>query len=278
MNAVTSHEASPFGLLAARITGAQLGRRTRMLLERGDSPRSGERVWRNSYTEGTFETRDCWKRINDGTPRGGKRWTSALLKAAKALEVRTRKERREQDPGSRNGALGEVGIEVLAWLYDTVDYQTGRLEPAIATIADAIGRAYSAVHEALVRLRREGFLHWVRRSRPIENPEPGGPQVEQVPNAYGLLVPEGMKDWLAALIGKPPVPECEQDRRKREHAAFESMLAHMTAEGRHASTWNGDELLGETLRRLAAAIDRRDSHKGESGRAREIGGVVPTPE
>lgn len=277
MNAVTSGEASAFGLLAARVSGTQLGRRTRMLLERGDSPRSGERVWRNSYTEGTIEDR-IWKRISDGTPRGGKRWTAALLKAAKALEVRTRKERREQDPGARNGALGEVGLEVLAWLYETVDYRTGRLEPAIATIADAIGRAYSAVHDALCRLRNEGFLHWMRRSRPIDNPEPGGPQVEQVPNAYALLVPKGMMNWLGALLGKPPMPECERDRRQREHEAFDQMLAHLTTEARHETTWNGDRLLGETLRSLAAAIDARDCQKGESGRAQEIGGVVPTPE
>lgn len=276
MNAVTTGEGTAFGLLAARITGSQLGRRTRMLLERGDSPRSGERVWRNSYTEGTIEDR-VWKRISDGTPRGGRRWTAALLKAAKALEIRTRKERREESPGARNGALGEVGLEVLAWLYETVDYATGRLEPAIATIAEAIGRSYSAVHDALVRLRREGFLHWMRRSRPIKDPEPGGPQAEQVPNAYALLVPEGAKTWLAALIGKPPVPECDHDRRKRERAAFDAMLADLTTEERHQTIWNGDELLGETLRRLAAAIDRRDSPKGESGRARETGGVVPTP-
>ena len=56
-------------------------RRTRMLLERGDSPRSGQPGWRNSYTEGTIEDR-VWKPINGGKLRDGKRWTGALLKAA----------------------------------------------------------------------------------------------------------------------------------------------------------------------------------------------------
>jgi hypothetical protein len=272
MTAATPHDATPFGLLAAQALKTKLGRRTRMMLERGDSPRSGERVWRNSYTEGTIEDR-VWKPIHDGTPRGGRRWTAALLKAAKAFEYRTRLERREVEPGARNGKLGEIGIEVLECLYSTVDFATGRLEPAIATVAQAIGRSYSAVHEALVRLRREGFLHWMRRSRPIDEPEPGGPQIEQVPNAYALLVPKAMTDWMRSLFRKAPAADCDQDRRKHERETFEAMLAGMSAEQRHEATWNGDGLLGETLRRLAAAVDARDFQKGESGRPRETGGL-----
>lgn len=267
----STHDALPFGLAAARAAKVALSRRTRVLLERGDSPRSGERVWRNSYTEGTIEDR-VWRRIHDGTARGGKRWTGALLKAARAFEYRTRLERREKEPGARNGNLGEVGLEVLAFLYETVDFATGRLEPAIATIAQGIGRSYSAAHDALCRLRKEGFLHWMRRSRPIEEPEPGGPQVEQVPNAYALLVPEPVKRWMRSLFGKTPTPTCEEERRKRERADFEAMLAGLTAEERHDTTWNGDSLLGETLRRLAAAVDAREIQKGESGTTGETGG------
>lgn len=271
MTASATRDASPFGLLAARITKSQLGRRTRALLERGDSPRSGEKVWRNSYTEGTIEDR-IWKPIHDGSKRGGKRWTAALLKAARAFEYRTRLERRKKQPGARNGALGEVGLEVLAWLYDTVDYASGRLEPAVNTIAVAIGRSYSAVHEALCRLRIEGFLSWIRRSRPIEDPQPGGPQVEQVANAYALLVPGVMKDWLASLLRKAPVPACEEDRRANEKQAYEAMLAGLSAQERHDATWNGDRLLGETLKRLAIQVDLRDVQRGESGSTGETGG------
>ena len=66
------HDAKPIGLFAARLAGQALSRKTRMLLERGDSPRSGERVWRNSYTVGTIEDR-VWKPIHDGSRRGGRR-------------------------------------------------------------------------------------------------------------------------------------------------------------------------------------------------------------
>lgn len=267
----STHDATPFGLAAARAAKVALDRRTRALLGRGDSPRSGQRVWRNSYTEGTIEDR-VWKPIHDGSPRGGKRWTGALLKAARAFEYRTRRERREVDPGARNGKLGEVALEVLAYLYELVDYSTGRLEPAIATIAEEVGRSYSAVHEALVRLRKEGFLHWMRRSRPIKDPEPGGQQVEQVSNAYALLVPEPIKGWMRALFRKTPKAACDEDRRRYEREAYEAMLAGLTAQQRHDTTWNGDSLLGETLRRLAAAVDARDFQRGESGTARETGG------
>jgi hypothetical protein len=271
MTARSSHDASPFGLLAARITQSRLGRKTRALLERGDSPRSGEKVWRNSYTEGTIEDR-VWKRIHDGTARGGKRWVGAILKAARNYEYRTRLKRREKEPGARNGALGEIGLEVLRFLYETVDFATGRLEPAIATIAEEVGRSYSAVHEALCRLRANGFLHWIRRSRPIDNPVPGGPQVEQIPNAYALLIPVEMKDWLRTLFRKGPAPSCDEDRRKGEREAYEAMLAGMSAEDRHKATWDGDRLTGETLARIAAELDRREIHMGESGSNGETGG------
>lgn len=171
---MSTSSATAFGILAASITGTKLSRRTRVTLERGNSPRSGQPVWRNSYTEGTIESK-VWRPINDRSKRGGKRWTGALLKAARAFELRTREKRRQTHPGSRNGDLGEVGLEVLRYLYELVDYTTGRLEPANATIAAEIGLSYSAVHDGLRRLRRAGFLDWMRRSRPVEHPEPAVP-------------------------------------------------------------------------------------------------------
>lgn len=256
--AAPAFDARPFGAIAAGIVGVKLDRKTRARLGRGDSPRSGEPVWRNSYTVGQIEDR-VWKPINGGDVRAGKRWCGALLKAAKGFELRTRAERRVKEPGARNGALGDVGLDVLEYLYRTVDFGKGTLEPAIRTIAAEIGRAYSAVHEALCRLRLHGFLHWMRRSRPIDNPEPGGPQVAQASNAYALLVPKAMEGWLGRLLGKAPPPACDEDRRKRDREEFERMLAGISALDAHAATWSGDRLLGETLRNLAAAVDRREA-------------------
>lgn len=260
------------GGFAAAIAGVPLDRAARSRFTRGDSPRTGQPVWRNSYTVGQIEDR-IWKPINGGSVRGGKRYTRALLKAAKQFELRTRAKRREVEPGARNGDLGPVAIAVLEYLYDKVDYATGRLDPAIRTIADAIGHAYSAVHEALKRLRLHGFLHWMRRSKPVDNPEPGGQQVEQASNAYALLCPQKLQGWLSRLFRKAPAPECEVDRRKREQADFEAMLETMTAQERHAVTWNGNSLLGEILGRVAAGVDARESRKGESSTTDETGGI-----
>ena len=264
-------DAQPFGLIAASIAKAALSRQTRTMLERGDSPRSGQPVWRNSYTVGQIEDR-IWKPINGGSKRGGRRWTRAILDAAEKLEIRTLAQRREKDPGARNGALGEVGLRVLKYLYEVVDYATGELQPAIRTIAEATGRAYSAVHRALVRLRQHGFLQWMRRSKPVDNPEPGGQQVEQASNAYALLVPEGMRSWLARLIGKGPTPECEQERAQRRHEDLQRMLAGLTASEFHRQPFNEGALFGPTLRDIAAGVDAREAKKGESFSSDETGG------
>lgn len=262
-----SIDAQPFGKLAAAITGGSLSRKARVLLARSDRPRTGQPVWRNSYYEGTVEDR-LWRPINGGSLRSGKRWVGAMLKAAKEYERRTRAERRRKEPGAHNGSLGSTGIEVLEYLYEIVDFGTGRLEPAIATIAERIQRSYSAVHDALRRLRQAGFLHWMRRSRKLDNANTAGPQVEQITNAYALLVPKEMKGWLAKLIGKPPTPECHADHRKAASEEFEHMLGQLSASDYQAAFWDGDNLVGETLRRIAQLVDER-----ESGRAVETGGV-----
>lgn len=268
----TPNGPAALGSFTFAAAGVTPDRQARALLGRGDSPRSGQPVWRNSYTVGQIEDR-VWKPINGGSKRSGKRWTAALLTAAKQFEIRTRAKRREVEPGARNGDLGEVGIAVLEFLYSKVDYATGRLEPAIRTIADAIGRAYSAVHEAIKRLRAHGFIQWIRRSKPVEDPQPGGQQVEQASNAYALLCPPTLQGWLSRLFRKSPTPSCAADHRAREKAEFEAMLENLSAQDRHALTWNGDTLLGETLRRIAAAVDARESQKGESSTSDATGGI-----
>lgn len=260
----------PIGQFILAAAGVKPDRATRAFHVRGDSPRSGAPVWRNSYTVGQIEDR-IWKPINGGSVRGGKRWAAAMLKAAKKLELSTRAERQQTERGARNGALGPVGLAVLEYLYSLVDFTTGRLEPAVRTIADAVGHAYSAVHNALKRLREYGFLHWMRRSRPKDDPQPGQAIVEQASNAYALLVPEKMRAGLSRLLGKAPKPQCDADRRQRDAAAFEDMLAGMSTEARHEATWNGDSLLGETLKSLAAAVDRRDRKTCESSTTDETG-------
>ncbi|WDF71333.1 hypothetical protein [Novosphingobium sp. KACC 22771] len=176
-----------FGDKASSLVGALGAALSARESANGTSPRSGQPVWRNSYYEGQLEDR-IWRPIGigrqRGTRKGASRLAGAVLKAARALDLRTRKERKGKTPGVRNGVLGEIGIAVLETLYGLVDYATGRLEPAINTIAERTGYSYSAVHNALARLRDRGFLKWIRRSRKTENKGEAGPQVVQIPNAY----------------------------------------------------------------------------------------------
>ena len=270
-----SHEATPFGLIAANVVGNKLDRKTRALLGRGDSHRTGERVWRNSYTEGQIEQR-IWRPLGigkqRGTKRGGKRWAAAALRMAKRFEVRTRAERQAQEPGARNGALGSVAIAVLEYLYEIVEFATGRLEPAIATISEEIGHSYSAVHEALCRLRRQGFLQWIRRSRPIGNKGEAGPQVEQISNAYALTLPDEIEDLVRRLVHDGPAPADELQRRDQARRDWKAMIDQLSPTAFHADHWHGDRLTGETVARIAALLDAREKQERESGRNGETGG------
>lgn len=222
--------------------------------------RSNAPVWRNSYYEGQIE-HQIWRPIADGKKRGAKRHIGAVMKSARALERRTRRERQKVHPGTRNGVLGQIGLDVLEALYELVEFATGRLDPAVATISDIVGHSYAAVHAALRRLRAAGFLQWVRRSRPKENPDPFGPQVEQISNAYCLLVPEKIAHLVGWLLGKAPVPDdaaWQADDRKRQ---WQEMLNTLNHSEFLRDTWSGNELAGETLKRIAALLDKRESSR-----------------
>src|SRR5690606_18490378 len=160
-------------------------------------------------------------------------------------------QRQRENAGVRNGVLGHIGLAVLEVLYQRyLDYKTGRLDPAIATIAEAIGHSYAAVHAALRRLRAAGFLHWVRRSEPVEDADGAGPQVKQVSNAYALLLPKAMEHAVAALMGKAPTPDDVDWAREQREKEWKATLDAMSASDFHAATWNGDQLAGETLARI----------------------------
>lgn len=267
-------EAKPIGAFAG-LLGKELSRKARVM-NRGSNPRSGQPVWRNSYYEGQVESR-IWKRIGRGTARDGKRFTGALLAAARRLELESRAERRSKEKGAHNGALGAIGLEVLRELCELVDFMKGTLEPAIATIAERIGRSYSATHAALRRLQRAGFLSWIRRSRPVESPVPGGPVVEQITNAYALLIPEQLRAWFDRTFGLAAMPACEEDRIAQDKAEFQRMIAGLSAPDYNRDFASRDPLLGPLLASLADLVDARERKEGESGRRGETGGVLRTP-
>lgn len=198
-----------------------------------------------------------WGPIGDGTKRGGRRYAAALLQAAEFYE------RHNKPPGKKNGPLGHVGLEVLRALFRVVDYRTGRLEPAIATICERIRRSRAAVVSALARLKEHGFLDWVRRTEPTGNVG-AGPQVRQITNAYGFdlaRLPRSAAAWVKKIlgVGMPP-PDCEEARRRQDRAETDSMLDQVTAQEQARFIADGE--LGEALAALGRALDEGASSPG----------------
>jgi hypothetical protein len=133
------------------------------------------------------------------------------------------------------------------------------------------GYCYSAVHEALCRLRAAGFLQWIRRSRKTDN-DGAGPQVEQISNAYSLLVPKPLERLVQLIFGKTPMPDCERAHRERHKRDFKEMLAAVSAREFVDAIWDGDRTAGEALKRIGELIERREALVRGSSTARETGG------
>jgi hypothetical protein len=191
-------------------------------LEPAKRARTFQPVRRDSYYRGDREEL-LWRPIGKDK-RSAKRLIGARLKAAERYEHHHRRELQRRHPGRRNGPLGDVGLMVLKALYDLVDFKTGRLDPAIDTIAARICKARSAVIRALSRLREHGFINWIRRSEPVDN-DGAGPQVRQISNAYGFGMPAEAAAWVDKWQGKSPLPDDELVRLDMQQAELAAMLS-----------------------------------------------------
>jgi hypothetical protein len=174
------------------------------------------------------------------------------------IKHRTARNRRE------NGAIGHVGLNVLrSLLYDFLDCRTGRLDPAIATIAGRVGHSIGAVVDALKRLRAHGFLDWLRRYVPTGERGIRGPQVKQTSNAYAITMPA----QLAAMLASP-LPDDDTHRRADEAAEHAAMLDQLTlAERAHAVI--EDDGLAAVLARLGAGIERKERDSNERNESQQ---------
>lgn len=190
-------------------------------LEPAKRARTFQPVRRNSYYRGDREQL-LWRPIGRDK-RSAKRLIGARLKAAERYEHHYRRAIQRECPGRRNGPLGDVGLMVLKALYDLVDFRTGQLDPAIDTIAARICKARSAVIRALARLKKHGFINWIRRAEPVEN-DGAGPRVRQISNAYGFGMPAEAAIWVERLLGNGPLPDDEVTRRKTHDVELKAML------------------------------------------------------
>lgn len=210
---------------------------------------TGQQVHRYSKTAAGGEGR-FWQPFN---PKDVARFLQAAEKYDRLKRLAHRRERN----GRENGAIGHVGMEVLRELLRLIDYRTGRLDPAIATLAQRIGRSIAAVADALKRLKEHGFLDWLRRYVPTGNAGLRGPQVRQTSNAYRLMLPAEVLRGMTA----PPPPD---DSQRRETAAEEgrAMIAALPL-GEQPAEMIDDPELARLLGRLGRSImdNERDSAK-----------------
>jgi hypothetical protein len=159
--------------------------------------------------------------IATGKPHKAHRFDRTEFNAR--MRAAEKHDRDGKEPGKRNGPLGHVALEVLREMMRMVCWKTGRLDPSIGTICARIGRCREAVTQAQARLKAAGFLDWVRRIEPVENPDPDGPQVKQATNAYALTLPKAAADLVRRLMRRPTEAQRDaadtRDRQARAHAA-----------------------------------------------------------
>lgn len=169
-------------------------------------------------------------------------------------------DRRNKQPGKRNGPLGHVALEVYRELMRRIGWKDGRLEPSIATICGWVSRSVAAVTGALSRLKTEGFLEWMRRFEPVENPDPFGPQVKQATNAYRLTLPRTAAEFVRRLMRRPTKAQQDAAERRDREARVRCVDAeHVDAEAVATALCDPDSPLGRQLRSFGASFDRRNA-------------------
>ncbi len=221
--------------------------------------RTGAHVRRNSYHAGTRE-HTIWRPIGDGSKRGARRFIGAYLRAAEKYDFDNK------EPGRVNGPLGHIAIQVLRVMFRNADYKTGRIDPAIDTLMQWTRRSRGAVVNALRRLKEHGFLDWIRRTEPLENPDPFGPQVRQISNAYGIDIgrlPEKIRGLLGRLLSKAPVPDdhgAHEAERKVQLRQWMNGLPLAELNDSIIDAHGGDAKLAETLARLGMALDNSNAN------------------
>ncbi|TCP30674.1 hypothetical protein [Sphingomonas sp. BK235] len=212
---------------------------------RGHSP-----VRRHSQYPGEREAR-AWRQNNVFT---------AAERRARMTAVREWNYR-EKKKGAAWGPLGPSGERFLDFLMGMRCFTTGRLDMAIKTMAEKLVMSVQTVCNYVERLVSLGLLTKIRRMEPVEEPEPGGPQVKQITNAYWFELPAEITERVRQIMsgGGKPVDQEEHERAQAE--LVREMVKTLSAE-EMARFYAGDgTVLAEALARLGSAVDRK---KGDS--------------
>src|SRR3954451_10330812 len=146
-------------------------------------------------SEQTYAAFPVW----DGSSAKPVQFTPLPKKEAVKLWHRAREfDRQTHKPGMHGGAIGPSGLQVLhVFLFDFLNYETGRLDPSYAAIARKANLCERTVADALKRLHELRMITWIRRCS--EEWVNGRYVRKQTTNAYCIL----STGWL----GYSPPPE-----------------------------------------------------------------------
>jgi hypothetical protein len=154
-------------------------------------------------TTGSYRTNADWPVWTDSTWKKVKFVPVAKKQATKLYYKARQFERQTRQKGKQDGALGRNGILVLhSLIFDFLNYVTGRLDPAIETIARKACISIRSAKRGLANLKRCGVLHWIRRAGETRD-DKGRFCLEQDTNAYGILP---ASQWLGFIEDEAPPP------------------------------------------------------------------------
>ena len=152
------------------------------------------------------KTYAAWPVWKDSTTKTVKFTPMPKRQAVKLFHKARAFERQTRQPGKQDGALGRNGLGVLhALIFDFLNYATGRLDPAIETIARKACISISSAKRGLAKLKAAGVLHWVKRLGETRD-ERGRFCLEQDTNAYGVVPPSQWLGFTDPAQTPPPHP------------------------------------------------------------------------
>ncbi|MEH3103419.1 MAG: hypothetical protein PGN12_05890 [Sphingomonas phyllosphaerae] len=231
------------------MTAASMGRQTRQLTKgftarlTGKAERGADRKVRRNSIDVEDRRARVSRPIGDGTTAGAMGWIDCVLKVVGELDNQLR---------AKGGArpLGLHGLRVLEALLGrhgkiAIDFKSGRIDPALDTIASAAGVSKTTVVRALERLKSLKILDWIRRTEKTGRDGLFGPQRRQVSNAY-FFTPEALPARVA--------------QRLRDLLARKRLQRTGTAPATSpvAAAEPACPDLRDTLARIKAGIARRD--------------------
>jgi hypothetical protein len=179
--------------------------------------------------------------------------------AARRWHEARRFERNTRQPGKQDGALGRNGLAVLyVLLFDFLNYASGQLDPAIATIAAAANISERSASRGLANLKAHGVLNWARRCA-VEIGAAGRTVFRQLSNAYAVLP---VSQWLGHRP-RPPAPPPEAGTWG-DHPPLPSIIEQAATAASFPERVRTLELdepgsLAAALARLGRAVQARDS-------------------